>query len=379
MGKSSSSPPAPDPQVGKAALMNAQLGQDWLGFAKDTYAQSQERQKPIDELANKVTSQQYDAAVQQQQWAQQAHDRYVNTFQPLQDKFVDEASNWDTPEREAQAAATAKADVMSNAAGQRGAANRAQAAMGVNPASGRWSGINRAADLGTAVSAAGAETNARNVVQQQGLALEGQAINVGNGLPAQASQAVGLGLNAGTGAANVTNAANGQFLASTNIMNTGYQGGMAGYTNQANILNDQYKTEMSGWQTQQQIQAQQSAALMQGIGGIFGMAMGMSSKEFKKDKKKSKGNLKAVNAMPVEKWRYKEGIADGGAAEHTGPYAEDFQKATGHGNGKMIPLQDAIGVTMGAVQELSAQVGRIERAVGIGARNTKTKSMKKAA
>src|SRR6185312_3756603 len=168
MGKSSSSPPAPDPQIGQAALMNAKLGDQWLGFAKDAYAVSQERQKPIDALATKVTNQQYDAAVQQQQWAQQAHDRYVDKFQPLQDDFVAKATNWDTPERQAQAAAAAKADVVSNATAQRGAANRQMAAMGVNPASGRWAGINRAADLGTAVTSAGAETNARNLVQQQG-------------------------------------------------------------------------------------------------------------------------------------------------------------------------------------------------------------------
>lgn len=383
MGKGSSSPPAPDPQIGQAALMNAKLGDQWLGFAKDAYAVSQERQKPIDALATKVTNQQYDAAVEQQQWAQQAHDRYVNTFQPLQDDFVQKATNWDTPERQAQAAAAAKADVVANATAQRGATNRSMAAMGVRPDSGRYAGINRAADLGTAVTSAGAETNARNVVQQQGLALEGNAINVGNGLPAQASQAVGLGLNAGTGAANVTNAANGQYLAALPTMSQGYQGAMAGYSNQANILNDQYKTQMSGWQTEQQIQAQQTASLISGIGGIFGMAMGMSSKKFKKDKKKSKGNLKAVQQMPVERWRYKEGIADGGASEHTGPYAEDFQKATGHGDGKMIPLQDAIGITMGAVQELAGQVGRIERAVGLGTKNSarapKQKPMKKAA
>lgn len=385
MGKGGSSPPAPDPQIGQAALMNAKLGEQWLSFAKDTYAVSQERQKPIDALAQKVTQNQYDTALEQQSWAREAHDRYVDKFQPLQDQFVEEAQNYDTPERQAAAAATAKADVISNATQQRGATNRQMSAMGVNPNSGRFAGINRAADLGTAVTAAGAETNARKTVEQTGIALRGNAINIGNGLPAQASQAVGLGLNAGTGAANVTNAANGQFLAAVPMVSQGYQGAMAGYSNQANILNDQYKTSVSAWQTQEQMKAQQTASIMQGIGGIMGMFMGASSKKFKKDKKKSKGNLKAVKKMPVERWRYKEGIADGGAAEHTGPYAEDFKKATGHGDGKMIPLMDAIGITMGAVQELSGQVDRIEHAVGLGVRNTararapKQKPMKKAA
>lgn len=381
MGKGGSSPPAPDPQIGQAALMNAKLGEQWLSFAKDTYAVSNERQKPIDALAQKVTQNQYDAAVEQQAWARQAHDRYVNKFQPLQDQFVEEAQNFDSPERQTAAAASAKADVISNATQQRGATNRMLTATGVSPNSGRFAGINRAADLGTAVTAAGAETNARKTIEQQGIALRGDAINIGNGLPAQASQAVRLGLNAGTGAASVTNAANGQFLAAVPMVSQGYQGAMAGYSNQANILNDQYKTQMSGWQAEQQMKAQQTASIMQGIGGIMGMFM--SSKKFKKGKKKAKGNLKAVKQMPVERWRYKDGIADGGAAEHTGPYAEDFQKATGLGNGKMIPAQDMLGVTMGAVQELAGQVERLERVVGLGAKNTarapKRKHMKEAA
>jgi hypothetical protein len=379
-----SSAPAPDPQIGQAALMNAKLGEEWLGFAKNAYAESQERQKPIDELATKVTTQQLDAATQQQQWAQEAHDRYKNKFQPLEDEFVEKATNWDTPERQAAAAASAKADVLSNAAGTKAANERSMTAMGANPASGKWAGVSRATDLGTAVSAAGAETNARNTVKAQGMALLGDAVNLGKGLPAQAQASVGLGLNAGTGAMNVTNSANGQFLAAVPMMSQGYQGAMSGYANQANILQNQYNTQVDAWYKSESLSNQRNASMMSGIGSVLGIFAGLSSKDAKKDKKKSKGNLKAVKKMPVENWRYKEGFADNGAAEHTGPSAEDFHSATGRGDGKTIPLMDAIGVTMGAVQELAGQVDRIQRAVGIGAKNTarapkKKQQMKKAA
>ncbi|MBI1202602.1 MAG: tail fiber domain-containing protein [Rhodopseudomonas sp.] len=383
-GGGGGSAPAPDPQIGQAALKNAQTGEEWLNFAKDAYATSTERQKPIDALATQVSQQQLQSATQQNEWAQQAHDRYVDTFQPLQDQYVQEATNYDTPEKEAAAAATAKADVTSAAASQRGQSNRQMAAMGVNPASGRWAGINRATDLGTAVASAGAQNNARTQVKNTGLNLLGNAVNVGNGLPAQASQAVGLGLNAGTGSANVLNAANGQYLASTGIMNNGFQGQMQGYTNQANILQNQYNSQLQAWQTQQQTDAANNASILGGIGKIAGIGASLifgSSKTFKTDKEPSKGNLKAVNAMPVENWRYKAGIADGGAAPHTGPYAEDFHKATGKGDGKTIPVQDMLGVTMGAVQELAGQVDRIEKAVGLGMKRAPTRgaSMEKAA
>lgn len=365
MGKSTGGAPAPDPQIGQAALMNAKTGEDWLKFARDAYGTQTERQKPIDALANEVTQQQLGISKDQRQLAADAHQRYVEKFQPLQDKFIETAENWDTPEKEAAAAASARADIASNVANVKAQNVRQMTAMGLNPSSGRWAGIDRATDLATAVSSAGAENGARNLVKQQGLALRGQAINLGNGLPVQANAATGLGLNAGTGATNITNAANAQALSAYPIMSQGFQGAMTGYSNQANILQNQYNSQLQAWQAEQS----QNNAMMGGIFGGIGKLAGLfmtSSKKAKTGKRPSKGNLKAVKQMPVERWRYKEGVADGGAAEHTGPYAEDFKKATGHGDGATIPVQDMLGVTMGAVKELSGQVDRIEKAVGLG-------------
>jgi hypothetical protein len=38
------------------------------------------------------------------------------------------------------------------------------------------------------------------------------------------------------------------------------------------------------------------------------------------------------------------------------PYAEEFRENTGLGDGQTIAFQDAIGVTMGAVKDLDAEV-----------------------
>lgn len=67
--------------------------------------------------------------------------------------------------------------------------------------------------------------------------------------------------------------------------------------------------------------------------------------------------------MPVEEWRYKPDapMGDGGAAKHVGPMAQDFQKATGKGDGTTINVVDAIGTTLGAVQELDAKVDKLAR------------------
>ncbi|MEW6125024.1 MAG: hypothetical protein AB1698_20660 [Pseudomonadota bacterium] len=69
-----------------------------------------------------------------------------------------------------------------------------------------------------------------------------------------------------------------------------------------------------------------------------------------------------MRGMPVEEWTYKEGAGDGG--RHIGTYAQDFRRETGKGDGKSIPVIDAIGVTMGAVKELDAKFEQIARGIG---------------
>jgi uncharacterized protein YfiM (DUF2279 family) len=90
------------------------------------------------------------------------------------------------------------------------------------------------------------------------------------------------------------------------------------------------------------------------------LATALSSKDYKEDKKEIKEDkaLKAILNMPIEKWKYKKGIAD--ESEHIGPYAEDFKKETGMGSGKEISVQDSIGLIMKSIQDLNAKIDNIK-------------------
>ena len=79
----------------------------------------------------------------------------------------------------------------------------------------------------------------------------------------------------------------------------------------------------------------------------------MSSKDYKTDKTPV-NTLDKLVSMPVERWKYKDGISDGG--EHIGPYAEDFKERFGVGDGKTINMLDMMGVLMRSVQELAQEV-----------------------
>lgn len=375
MGGKKSKAPAADPQIGQAALAQAQIASDWLDFSKDQFAISNERQEGIDALTKQVTEAQLASQTQANQWAADDRSRYETVYQPLEDKYVDTATNWDSAEREASQAGEARADVQNASDLQRQTSNRQMAAMGVNPNSGRFAATQRSGETATALASAGAANNARNTVRQQGIAMQADAINMGKGLPSQAASASSLGLTAGNSAVGNTLSGNAAYTNSLGIMNSGYSGASNAYGQSANTLTNLYNSQLNAYNSQQQASANSSSSLWSGLGTAAGMGMmAFSSKELKENKQPIEGALEAVKNMPVEKWEDKEGVADGG--QHIGPYAEDFQKATGMGDGKTINMIDAMGVNMKATQELDQKVDQLSK--GIAAIASKMNSKKRA-
>lgn len=347
----------PDPAIGEAATAQAETAQQWLDFSKSAYQSQQARQAQQDAIANEVTNQQLNAAQQQQEWAQQDRNRYNNIYRPLEDQQVQDAQNYATVARQNEAANQAAATVAKQEAAQTEATQRQQAARGVDPSSGNATETDRSNSLNTALASATAQNQARDQTRNTAKALQANAINTGRGLPSQAVGTLNSSVGAGTSALQSTQSNNAQAASNYGIMTSGYQGAMAGYANQASILNQQYQNQL-------QAESANSAAL----GGLFqgiGTAVGsyFSSKKYKENKKaipEGRG-LSMLKQMPVEEWDYKQG-APGDGGHHIGPYYEDYAKATGSSNGlRAIPIQDSIGITMKAVQDLDAKVDKLAK------------------
>ncbi len=367
MGKSSStSTPSPNPNITTAATNSANTGQDWLNFAQGAYGQQQNLQNTVNSVSGTAEGADQTAATNAGQAGTSLTNQAVSEMEPLTSQYVTEAENYGSTANQNAQAAQAGATVAQNAALQQQQTNQQLSAMGVNPNSGAYVGEQNANALNTAVAEAGAETSARQATQQAGLGLESSALGSLNTEAGTGLSASGLGVNASTSAANTANAAANTNVAGTSIMDEGYTGAETGEANEGNILNTLYSSQANAALGEQQLQAQEEESLFGGLGSLAGIGMlsgALSSREWKTHKRPSRGNLRAVRALPIERWRYAPGIADGGKHEHTGTYAEDFKKHTGHGDGRHIPFSDAIGITMGAVKELAGQVDQVKRAI----------------
>lgn len=269
-GGGGGSAPAPDPMIGQAAMKNAQIGEDWLDFAREQFTAGNIRQEEMDNLTEQVIDQQLATQEQQAGWATEDRARYKDVFQPLEDEFIKEVDNYGSSERQAQLAGEARADVLKAAETQRQTSQRQMASMGLNPTSGRFQGVQRAGDLNTALASAGAQNSARTQVRDKALALKADAVNMGKGLPSQSATAAGIGLNAGNSAVGNQTAGNANFYQNQGIMNQGFGGAVGANNSSGSLLNNLYGNQVNAWSAQQQANAASSA----GTGSLFGSVIG---------------------------------------------------------------------------------------------------------
>jgi hypothetical protein len=247
------------------AMMQAQLSQEQLAWAKQIYAQEAPDRAAAQEIANRTSAAGLDQMRLQTQVQQQAWDDYNKTYRPLEQSLVSEAQNYDTPERRAVEAAAASSDVERGVAAQRAATAREMERAGVNPASGKVVAMQGSMDLGAAKAKAGAANQASKAVETIGYARKMDAANLGRNIASSQGTSAALGLQAGA-AANAASAAglaagqSGQ--ANMNAAYGGAQQGLSGAGQQyANIAGQQNAAA-----------ARNSNNIAQGVGGVMTIA-----------------------------------------------------------------------------------------------------------
>jgi hypothetical protein len=204
-----------------------------MNFAQRQY----EEMKP---LAQRVANQQMAAQAQQMQQAQDYYNYQRDTFRPLEQGLVADATRFSTEGYREQQARDAAAATGRAFGVMQDAASRAAASRGVNPNSGAGMALQSQNMLGLAAGRANAMTGARNQAEQMGFARRLDVTGLGRGLAGAstaayqgASGAGSAGLNSAMSAGNQYSQAFGQ--------GAGYAmgGAQMGITGAGNILNSQ--------------------------------------------------------------------------------------------------------------------------------------------
>lgn len=237
MGKSGGQ--SADPRVGEAAMKQAETGQQWYEFTRDVYNQTAPQQERINALGEQLAGQQLDAATLQNEQQRQMFQRYNEEYVPLEQQMLEEAKNYDSPEKQAQAAAEARGDVQTSAAGARATAAREAARYGIKPGSGMAGSTSANLELGTALGAANAANTARKSVRDTGINLRIGAANFGRGLPNTALAAGSTANQTSAGALGSASAGLAAQQARTGMVGQGAQGAMSGYQGSAGTLQAQ--------------------------------------------------------------------------------------------------------------------------------------------
>jgi len=363
---SSPKAPAPDPAIGQAAIMNAELAKEMAQVGREQLA---EASRQYDELApyyKDILNQQVRIGESSEQRSDAQWQDYLDIFRPAERQMARDAMEAGTPAEQEAAAGRAAGSVSQQFDVAKENANRQAMAYGINPASARFEEVGRSTDIAQAAAVAGASNQAREAEKNRGIALRSGVAQFGRNMPQTGIASDSLALSGGN-AASAT--AGGQMAArQAGVASAQPWFGGAASSNQAagNLHLGQFNAQMAGHQANRA----SKDAMWGGVGQAAGMAaaaMFMSSKKVKTNREtiSQEGVLQKVKSLPdVEKWDYKDGVADGGT--HIGHYAEDVQSTFGNKaapGGEKIDVVSMLGASLASIKALAKKVDKLEGAM----------------
>lgn len=269
MGSKSSSPSTPDYSSLAAAseysaTINAQTSKEQLDWAKEEYADIAPATKAYMQSMTDASNQNLTQAAEQQAY-------YKEHYQPIESQFAATAQGYNAPARAAQQSAAAQADVANTFAAQRQASLQSLEGYGIDPSQTRYGALDMGARISQAAAQSAAGTQSRLNTEATGLALQGEAINVGRGYSSAIAQSYQTAQQ--TGASGIS-AANQTYGTGANAMGTGVQWGSLANSNINSAIsakNTQFNNELGLYNAENAVSSSESSGIGSLIGGI-GMA-----------------------------------------------------------------------------------------------------------
>lgn len=239
---------APEPpDYGPLAEVNEALGRESLDFMRDQWKFSKRQARDLMKTVNRVVDRSLKTQEAEAKFAESERKRYQEEYIPREREFAEEADRFDSPERREREAGRAISEVSQSYSAGRKAAEQRLAGYGIDPSMLRAGALDLSSRIEEAEAKAGAGTMARQRVEDVGRAMRADVVNMGRGVPLQATQAYGTslqggGLAGGTAATGAGTAANirtspavygnqalSGYAGSAQALNLGYQNALAGY------------------------------------------------------------------------------------------------------------------------------------------------------
>ena len=328
--------PSPDPNIGKAALQQAQVAQqqeqlasqEYNTFMTQIYPELQSQAQAQTANSNQITAANLKSMQQQQALTDNYSNRITGVLEPLQDSIVAQAKDYNTEGNIQQQQSLAEGDVSHAYDAQRTQMAQNRAAYGIDPTSGAATSQNQTLGVQQAADTAAAGTRARQAAVQLGWAKNLDAANMLQGLPSNQTSSLAAGTAAGnsalasgqTGFSN-TLATSGAMNSATGTAQQGYAGAQQGWGSVGNLGLGTYQGQISAYNAQQQANATSSA----GWGGAIGSAIGAYAAL---SDRRAKENIKEVGAtksgLPIYTYNYK---GDPIKLRQMGVMAQDVKKA----------------------------------------------------
>lgn len=253
-----------DPQVGQAALQNAQTSANAL-----TYAQNYYNQYVAPALTASAAQTSQSTAEQNQLYqlelpqAQTTAAMYQQYGAPAQNAYYQQAQAFSAPEYQVQQGNLAAGDVGAASASATQQLNQTFASRGINPSSPGAIAAAQDAAVSTAANKSAASTMARNSAQNMGLQVTAGAANFANSGVANAATTAGVNSNLASTASGIANNGVGIANSGASTVQTGYGQALQGYGNNLNAYANMNSASIGA-------NAQMQAASSSGIGSLLG-------------------------------------------------------------------------------------------------------------
>lgn len=270
MCDSGGSAPAPDPEIGKAAALNAATAKEALAWYKDLYTNELlPLQKEQQTMGRQLIDRYFDSMDKQEAFADKQNAYYDSTFKPIEQQVARDAMGYDSAENIAKRSGIAGANVEQtySQAEQENARNLSR--YGLNPNSSAFALTNERLMRDKALAKAGAQTGAAFDTMDKAIALRAGAANFGRNMPNSASNYYNNANAAGGAAMGTSTAMNNTALANSSAMGQGYSTFMQGNQSAGNLYLGQYGAQMQGYQADQSAKG----GLYQGVGTLVGLGL----------------------------------------------------------------------------------------------------------